>query len=214
MAAPYAAIALRHGAERLPLGVPPRGGTISVHVIASGEDPALQCTIQVEGAPCRLLVFGHLVLGEHDFAHSGRVEVDSVAKRIAFRPDPDWLWGQRYPDAVYHLVTSTPAAIDAIGGDELLYADGVARGTPYVAFKTLPTNEVRFAVVGSMTDPAEAQRLAEKYAAGVEPAHVLRVGQRVLDQLYPQCPLQGPSVPTLTVSTRFSPGSCTTPLSI
>ena len=151
------------------------GGTISVHVIASGDDPALQCTIQVEGAPCRLLVFGHLVLGEHDLAHSGRVEVDSASKRIAFRPDPDWLWGQRYPDAVYHLVTSTPAAIDAIGGDELLYADGVARGTPYVAFKTLPTNEVRFTVVGSMTDPAEAQRLADQYAAGVEQAHVLEL---------------------------------------
>ena len=149
------------------------GGAIDVHVMASGDDPALQCTIQVEGEPCRLLVFGHLVLGEHDLAHSGRVEVDSAAKHIAFRPDPDWLWGQRYPDAVYYLVTSTPTAIDAIGGDELLYADGVARGMPYVAFKTLPANEVRFAVVGSMTDPAEAERLAKKYAAGVEPAHVL-----------------------------------------
>ncbi len=118
-------------------------------------------------------MFGHLILGEHDFAHSGRVEVDSGAKRIAFRPDPDWLWGQRYPDAVYYLVTSTPSAIDTIGGDELLYADGIGRGTPYVAFRTLPANEVRFAVVGSMTDPAEAQRLAEKYAASVEPAQML-----------------------------------------
>ena len=43
------------------------GGAISVHVIASGEDPALQCTIEVEGAPCRFLVFGHLVLGEQGF---------------------------------------------------------------------------------------------------------------------------------------------------
>ncbi len=149
------------------------GGTISVHVIASGEEPALQCAIEVEGAPCRLLVFGHLVLGEHDFAHAGRVEVDGVAKRVAFRPDPDWLWGQRYPDAVYHLVTSTPAAIDAIGGDELLYADGIARGMPYVAFRTHPTNEVRFAIVGSMTDGAEAERLADKYAAYVSPAQML-----------------------------------------
>ena len=149
------------------------GGTISVHVIASGEDPALQCAIEVEGAPCRFLVFGHLVLGEQDFAHSGIVEVDGVAKRLSFRPDPDWLWGQRYPDAVYHLVTSTPAAIDAIGGDELLYTDGVERGMPYVAFRTLPTNELRFAVTGSMTDAGEAQRLADKYAAGVEPGEML-----------------------------------------
>ncbi len=149
------------------------GGAILVHVIASGEDPALQCTITIEGAPLRLLVLGHLILGEHDFAHAGRVHIDSAAKRIAFRPDPDWLWGQRYPDAVYHLVTSTPSVIDAIGGDELLYADGVARGMPYAAFRTLPTNEIRFAVVGSMTDAAEAERLAQKYAAGVEPDGIL-----------------------------------------
>ena len=64
------------------------GGTISVHVIASGEDPALQCTIQVEGEPCRLLVFGHLVLGEHDLAHSGRVEVDSASEAHCLPPRP------------------------------------------------------------------------------------------------------------------------------
>ena len=149
------------------------GGAISVHVIASGEDPALQCTIEVEGAPCRFLVFGHLVLGEQDFAHSGIVEVDGKAKQVSFRPDPDWLWGQRYPDAAYHLVTSTPAAIDAIGGDELLYTDGVERGMPYVAFRTLPTNELRFAITGSMTDASEARRLADKYAAGVGPGEML-----------------------------------------
>ena len=118
----------------------------------------------------------------------------SIALRSASPsgPDPDWLWGQRYPDAVYHLVTSTPAAIDAIGGDELLYADGIARGTPYVAFKTLPTNEVRFAVVGSMTDPAEAQRLADKYAAGVEPAHVLESANAFWTGVIGKA-LQGPS---------------------
>ena len=48
------------------------------------------------------------------------------ASAFAFRPDPASLWGQRYPEAVYHLVTGTPDAIEAIGGDELLYADGTA----------------------------------------------------------------------------------------
>ena len=167
------------------------GGTISVHVVASGENAALQCTIQVEGAPCRFIVFGHLVLGEHDFAHSGRVEVDGATKRIAFRPDPDWLWGQRYPDATYHLVTSTPSAIDAIGGDELLYADGSSRGMPYVAIKTLPTNEVRFAVVGSMTGTAEAWRLADHYAAGVEPVDMLESANAFWTRIIGPARIQG-----------------------
>ena len=85
-----------------------------------------------------------------------------------FRPDPSSLWGQRYPDAVYHLVTSTPDAIEAIGGDELLYADGKPRDGAYVALRTRATRELRFAVVGSMTDPEAAGRLAVTYERSVE----------------------------------------------
>jgi cellobiose phosphorylase len=179
------------------------GGTIGVHVIASGEDPALQCTIKVEGAPCRFLVFGHLVLGEQDFAHSGIVEVNGEAKQVSFRPDPDWLWGQRYPDAVYHLVTSTPNAIEAIGGDELLYTDGVERGMPYVAFRTLPTNELRFAVTGSMTDASEARRLADKYAAGVGPDEMLTSANAFWSRLTRNARLESPDPSVTAFNTIF-----------
>ena len=100
--------------------------TVTVRAIASGEHAAMQWLVDVEGEPCRFLVFGHLVLGERELDHAGRVAIDAEQAAFSFRPDPDWLWGQRYPDAVYHLVTSTPEAIEAVGGDELLYADGVA----------------------------------------------------------------------------------------
>ena len=124
-------------------------GAISVHVIASGEDPALQCTIQVEGAPCRLVCSG-ILLWVNTISHiPGASKSTAVLSALPTAQTPNWLWGQRYPDAVYYLVTSTPSAIDTIGGDELLYADGIGRGTPYVAFRTLPANEVRFAVVDS-----------------------------------------------------------------
>ena len=93
---------------------------------------------------------------------------------MSFRPDPASLWGQRYPDAVYHLVTNTPEAVEAIGGDELLYADGQPRGGGHVAMLTRETTELGFAVVGSMTDPAAAERLAEKYARRRGPTADLR----------------------------------------
>ena len=85
-------------------------------------------------------------------------------------PIPNSLWGKRHPEAVYHLVTATPEAVQAIGGDELLYADGQARGGAYVAILTKPTNALRLAVLGSMTDPAEAARLADHYAAAAAEA--------------------------------------------
>ncbi len=144
------------------------GRTITVRAIASGEDPAMQWRCRIEGDPCRFLVFGHLVLGERELESDGLIEVDTQSKRFSFRPDPNWLWGQHYPNAFYHLVTSTPDAVEAIGGDELLYSDGQPRDGAYFAFRTRPTHELCFAVVGSMSDAEAARRLAEKYQHGVE----------------------------------------------
>jgi 1,2-beta-oligoglucan phosphorylase len=147
--------------------------TVTLRALASGDDPAMQWRISVEGEPCRFLVFGHLVLGERELDHAGQVEIDAADKRFVFRPDPSSLWGQRYPEAVYLLVTSTPDVIETIGGDELLYSDGKPRGGAYVALRTRATNALAFAVVGALTDAVEAERLAAKYERGVDDSAML-----------------------------------------
>ena len=152
--------------------------TITVEAVAAGDDAAMQWRVAVTGEACRFLVFGHLVLGEHELAHQGHVEIDRNRKRIRFRPDPQFLWGQRYPHSVYHFVTSTPDAVEAVGGDELLYEDGVFHGGAYVALRSGLTQELSFAVAGSLTDAKEAARLAEKYAAGVKSAAMLAPARR------------------------------------
>ena len=115
------------------------------------------------------------MLGEREFSHAGRIEIDSRRKQFTFRPDPDDRWGKQYPDAVYHLVTSTPRRVEAIGADELLYLDGKRRSGGYAVIRTKPTNEFSFAVVGSMTDGAQAKALASEYAKPVDDA-ALRAG--------------------------------------
>src|SRR6202035_5625221 len=127
----------------------------------------MQWRVILYGSALLFLVFGHLVLGEQEFAHAGRIEIDSRRKRFTFRPDLNDRWGQQYPQAVYHLVTSTPERVEAIGGDELLYADGKRRSGAFAAIRTRPTDEFVFAVVGSMTDPEQAEALASKYAEPV-----------------------------------------------
>lgn len=152
--------------------------TITVRGIAAGDAAAMQWTVDVEGPACRFLVLGHVVLGEREYEQSGTIAIDPAAKRISMRPGDDWLWGQRYPEASLHLVTSTPGAIEAIGGDELLYSDGVARNGSYVAMRSEPTNRLVFAVVGSMTDAAESARLADRYAAGLDDEDLLAPARR------------------------------------
>ena len=128
---------------------------------------------RVDGEPCRFLVFGHVVLGERELDNESLIEVDPQAKRFSLRPDPKSIWGQRYPNAVYHLVTSTPDDVDAIGGDELLYADGQTRHGAYVALRTRPVREFCFAAVGSMTNPEFAEQLATKYQTAIDDRSLL-----------------------------------------
>ena len=141
---------------------------VSVSAAVSGEDAAVQWRIDVQGDPCRLLVCAHLVMGEREREQEGVLEVDPERRRIAMRPDPEGLWAQRYPSAVHHLVTSTPEAVEAIGGDELLYADGISRDRACVVLRTLPTTTLCFAVVGSLTDPGRAAALAARHEHGID----------------------------------------------
>jgi cellobiose phosphorylase len=177
--------------------------TITVHAAAAGDDPAMQWSIAVDGAPCRFLVFGHLVLGERELDHAGRVEIDAGRKRCTFRPDPDWLWGQRYPDARYHLVVGTPDAIEAIGGDELLYADGQSRGGGYVVLRSRETSELCFAVVGSMIDAAEADRLALRYEGGVAASTMLAPAARYWEHVTRGLRLRGTHPDVAALDTMF-----------
>ena len=142
--------------------------SIIVEATASGTDPAMRWRVTATGEPCRFLVFGHLVLGERELDHEGIVETDPEAGIASFRPDPGWLWGQRYPDAAYHLAVSSE--IEALGGDELLYEDGVARSGAYIAFRTRPTTGFGFAVAGSLHDAAASLRLARAALAEIAPA--------------------------------------------
>ena len=141
--------------------------TITVSAVVSGNEPAMQWRVNVAGEPCRFLIFGHLVLGENEFAHAGRMEILRRKKQFTFRPDPDGMWGKQYPQAVYHLVTSTPEFVEAVGADELLHADGKRHNGAYAVIRTYPTTEFAFAVVGSMTDAKRAELLATKYAGRV-----------------------------------------------
>jgi 1,2-beta-oligoglucan phosphorylase len=154
------------------------GLTVTVSATVSGDEPAMQWRVAVEGPKRRFLVFGHLVLGEQEFGSTGRIEIDPRRKRVTFRPDLNDRWGQQYPQAVYRLVTSTPGRVEAIGGDELLYADGKRRSGGYVAIRTRPTNEFIFAVVGSMTDAKQAEALTSKYSKPADEAQMLKPADR------------------------------------
>ncbi|MFL5258908.1 MAG: GH36-type glycosyl hydrolase domain-containing protein [Hyphomicrobiales bacterium] len=167
--------------------------TIIVDAVISGEDSAIQWQVEVEGPVCRFIVFAQIVMGEREFDHSSTIEFDRARHRLMFRPDPAWVWGRRYPDTQLQLVTSTPDIIEALGGDELLHEVGRSHGGGFVAFRTKPTAELRWAVVGSLRSPAETERLAAKYERKVSRTAMLEPAARFWTSITRNVRIEGDS---------------------
>ena len=157
--------------------------SISITATVSGDESAAQWNIDVTGAPCRFLITGHLALGEHEFGQAGRLDIDRDLKQFSFRPDPTDRWGLAFPNAIYHLVTSSPDAIDTIGSDELLHAREHERVGVLAVIRTHPTHSFSFAVVGSMTDPERAAQLARKYTASQPTQTMLEPAERFWNRI-------------------------------
>jgi CRISPR-associated protein Csx3 len=146
------------------------GRTIVVTVVTSLANPACRTTIEIEsGGPMELLVTHNIVLGANEHDVPGKVRVKPPRPRVEMRPAPSSVVRRRYPDTTFALVSADRAAIAAIGGDELLYADGVRRDGAFVVVRTKPVTRVSLAITGSILDVETADRLASRYGRAPDP---------------------------------------------
>ena len=154
--------------------------TVTVRVATSLESPVCRLTVDVErGGPLELLISHDIVLGENEFGPLGRVVMDAARGRVELHPAPGTRFGERYPDATFFMVSPNADEIERIGGDELLFADGVGRGAAYVVVRTKPLT--RFSLV--LTGDIRSARVAEERATAAsrvsdsrEPADLDRDG--------------------------------------
>ena len=62
------------------------------------------------------------------------------------RPIPDTDVGRRFPDGIFRLDPLAGTAIERVGGDELLFADGRSREQPFLTVVTAPATRVGFRI--------------------------------------------------------------------
>ena len=105
-----------------------------------GDDPAMQWRIAVEGEACRFL--SSAIDSRRARVRSRRPRRSRRRRQEIFVPSRSRLaLGSALPAS--RLSSREPArriAIEALGGDELLYADGGFRGGAYAAIRTTPTH--------------------------------------------------------------------------
>jgi cellobiose phosphorylase len=135
------------------------GGLIEVMSTAPVDHHALELELRVlAGAPCRFLVSNQLAIDGDDGAEGGppRWSRDARGVAVGFRPDSDL--GRRFPDGCFRIDPECDADLVRIGGDELLFVDGRARGQPFLVLETAGVRAFGLRITGPLGSDAEFPR--------------------------------------------------------
>jgi cellobiose phosphorylase len=135
--------------------------TVTVRVSTSLDAPVCRLTVHAErGGPLEFLVTHNVVLGTNEYDAAALVIVDAPAARVELRPASKTSMKLRYPEATFFIVSPDAGQIAAVGGDELLWADGADRGGQYVVVRTTPVSSFSLVLTGSILSARRARKLA------------------------------------------------------
>lgn len=136
---------------------------LTVACVACDQGPAFTFEIDVKGQPLELLLSGEIAAGPSEYENPVRLSVDPSRSRLTVRPDPQSHVGRKLPNLAFTVVTSTPQAIQSIGGDELLFEDGKSRRLPYLTFQSKPTTSLRLAILASAEPDGRFEELCSRF---------------------------------------------------
>ncbi len=126
---------------------------IEVMTRADEERHRIDVEITVRHGPAlRFLVVQHIALDDDDGADAGTVDCTRDGQDVVLRAHPGTAVGTRFGQRGFRLRALPGTVIEACGGDELLFDDGLAHGTPYVCLRTAPANSASFAFTGELLD--------------------------------------------------------------
>lgn len=130
---------------------------IEARVWCSRQAPASFLDLRVlEGPPTEFLLTHQLALGGQEYDSGGEMEVHADGW-ITLRPAADSFLAGHLPGTCFALAAADPDGLAALGGDELIFADGAARHGPYAAAQTVAVGRFGFLMLGTTDGPAELE---------------------------------------------------------
>ncbi|MFZ5545373.1 MAG: hypothetical protein ACOZJZ_17585 [Pseudomonadota bacterium] len=132
-----------------------RGGLIRVESSAGVAEHVLQLRLRVlQGPPLRALLSHHLAMDGDDGASGEAVPVRVEAQAVRVMPRPDSDLARRFPDGHFRIQATPGTPLDRVGGDELLYLDGLSRGQPWLCMLAAPALAMDWQITGHLLPEA------------------------------------------------------------
>jgi cellobiose phosphorylase len=134
---------------------------LEVRSWAALERHELWLTVQVlRGAPCRFLVSSHVALNGDDGSDAVPARWRRDGQGVVVGCWPESELGRRFPDGTFRIDATPETAIEQVGGDELLFADGRSRDQPFVVLITAAGTSLGLRITGQLVAAPPAAPLA------------------------------------------------------
>lgn len=124
--------------------------TLRIRCEAVSTGAAMGFSVDCEGDPVRLMLVSDVLMGTVEYEHEILLDADPASGCLTLRPSPESDFGRHEPDAWFSIGARDPELVEALGGDELLYADGRGRGYPWIAMRTCPLRHFEFSLSGGL----------------------------------------------------------------
>lgn len=134
------------------------GGVIEVVSSAPDDRHELYLSISVtKGQPVRFLISHHIAINGDDGSASISVRHERTGDSVFIRAIPDCDVGRRFPQGGFLIEAAAGTPLDEIGGDELLFADGISRSQPFLCFVTSPSATAGLVIRGCLIESIAVQ---------------------------------------------------------
>ncbi len=128
-------------------------GIIEIISSAPEDRHELKLSISIiEGPAARFLISHHIALNGDDGSTIGPANYKIEGENIFVSAVPDSDVGRRFPQGGFLITPEQEGSIETIGGDELLYLDGITRQQPFLCFITAPTLTAALKIEGKLIE--------------------------------------------------------------
>ena len=135
-----------------------RGGVAEVIASAPDDKHELRLSLSVlKGNPVRFLISHHIAINGDDGSSAVPVIWEKTGSSVFVRAVPDSDVGRRFPDGGFVVEPADGTRVEAIGGDELLFTDGVSRSQPFLCFVTALSTAAGLIIRGRLIESPAGQ---------------------------------------------------------
>jgi cellobiose phosphorylase len=136
-------------------------GVIAVCSTAAIDRHELTLSVEViSGNPVRFFLSNHVAINGDDGSIAIPVRYTRDNEGVFVHPEPDSDVGRRFPQGGFRIEPISGTVIERMGGDELLFLDGICRSQPYLCMISAPALSMGFRMKGRLISEEPVEEAA------------------------------------------------------